>query len=418
MRSFPIRRVTRRLAPASGRFLVAALALGGAASASHAQNTYPEVELSWKRPHFTGREGFSQHLRVQTDRVPGRVVWFRVEAIHHGGATKNDYRVIERWGVGPDRRESGLLWKSLSDDLDDDCESVELRLVAEKPRVIPGEQTGVTVSGQPTRVRIIDDDGAFVDCGWGDVGGAGTSPEGNVGGGPPPPEPAPEPEPEPPPPPPVPPEAAFTVDVPCADGLCRARTGEDVTFTDTSSGTVSRRSWDFYVAAGRAPSAATARYAWSSPGFYEVTLTVSGADHESTASRVFLVEAANPAGTCQADGETICLQDSRYQVRATWRSPEGEALPARVARAGTNDSGLFWFHDAENWEVLVKVLDGCALNGADWVFVASATTLGFDVEVADTVTGEVRRYAMSAGSPAPALTDAAAFPERCRTQVR
>ncbi|MYB20794.1 MAG: PKD domain-containing protein, partial [Holophagales bacterium] len=236
------------------------------------------------------------------------------------------------------------------------------------------------------------------------------------GGAPPPPEPEPEPEP-PPPSPPVPPEAAFTVDVACADGLCRALTGEDVTFTDTSSGTVSRRSWDFYVAAGRAPSAATARYAWSSPGFYEVTLTVSGADHESTASRVFLVEAANPAGTCQADGETICLQDSRYQVRATWRSPEGEVLPARVAHAGTNDSGLLWFHDAENWEVLVKVLDGCALNGADWVFAASATDLGFDLEITDTVSGAVRRYAMSAGSPAPALTDAAAFPERCRTQV-
>ena len=239
------------------------------------------------------------------------------------------------------------------------------------------------------------------------------------GGAPPPPEPEPEPEPEPPPPPsPVPPEAAFTVDVSCADGLCRARTGENVTFTDRSSGTVSRRSWDFYVPTGRAPSAATSRHAWSSPGFYEVTLTVSGANHESTASRVFLVEAADPAGACEPDGETICLRDSRYQVRATWRSAEGEVQPARVAHAGTNDSGLLWFHDAENWEVLVKVLDGCSINGADWVFAASATDLGFDLEITDTVTGEVRRYAMSAGSPAPALTDADAFPERCRPRVR
>ncbi|MYD88213.1 MAG: PKD domain-containing protein [Acidobacteria bacterium] len=212
----------------------------------------------------------------------------------------------------------------------------------------------------------------------------------------------------------MPPKAAFAVDVACADGLCRARTGEDLTFTDTSSGTVSRRSWDFDVAAGRRPSAATARHAWSSPGFYEVTLTVSGADHESTASRVFLVEAADPAGTCEPDGETICLRDSRYQVRATWRSPEGEVLPARVAHAGTNDSGLLWFHDAKNWEVLVKVLDGCALNGADWVFVASATTLGFDVEVTDTVTGEVREYGNEPGRQADAVTDVAAFQDSCR----
>ncbi|MXX74538.1 MAG: hypothetical protein F4Y77_03930, partial [Holophagales bacterium] len=69
-----------------------------------------------------------------------------------------------------------------------------------------------------------------------------------AGGGGPSPAPEPEPEPDPAPPSPaVPPEAAFTADVPCADGLCRARAGEDVTFTDTSSGTVSRRSWDFYV---------------------------------------------------------------------------------------------------------------------------------------------------------------------------
>lgn len=252
-----------------------------------------------------------------------------------------------------------------------------------------------------------------------DVHGYARSSEGNPpggGGAPPPPEPEPEPEPEPPPPPPVPPRAAFTVDVPCADGLCRARTGEQVTFTDTSSGTVARRSWDFYVPEGRSPSAATTRHAWSSPGFYEATLTVRGAGSESTASRVFLVEAADPAGTCEPDGETICLLDSRYQVRATWRSPESALLPARAARGGTNDSGLLWFHDAENWEVLVKVLDGCAINGADWVFAASATTLGVDIEVTDTVTGEVREYGNEAGRQADAVADTSAFADRCVDQ--
>ena len=218
---------------------------------------------------------------------------------------------------------------------------------------------------------------------------------------------------EPDPGPPVPPTAAFTVDAPCADGLCRARTGEAVAFTDTSSGDVSRRSWDFYVPAGRAPSGAVVRHAWSSPGFYEVTLTVSGAGAESTASRVFLVEAANPAGTCEPDGETICLQDSRYQVRATWRGPEGEAQPARVAHAGTNDSGLFSFFDRDNWEALVKVLDGCAINGADWVFAASATTLGLEIAITDTVTGEVRRYGNEPGRQADAVTDTGAFTDRC-----
>ena len=250
------------------------------------------------------------------------------------------------------------------------------------------------------------------DTSWGPPPGSGGPPPGG-GGGPPPPEEPEPPPPPPPPPPPVPPTAAFSVDVPCDDGLCRARTGEDVLFTDTSSGTVSRRSWDFDVATRRAPSAAATRHAWSSPGFYRVTLTVSGAGAESTASRVFLVEAADPAGTCVPDGETICLRDSRYQVRATWRGSEGELLPARAAHAGTNDSGLFWFHDAENWEALVKVLDGCAINGAEWVFVASSTDLGYSIRVTDTATGAEREYHNEPGRSAVGIADAMAFPEAC-----
>ena len=252
-------------------------------------------------------------------------------------------------------------------------------------------------------------DGGDGDRGDGDGGGGG----GGGGGSPAPQPPDPEPPP-PPPPPPVPPRASFTVDVQCPDDLCGALTGQTVTFTDTSSGTVARRSWDFDVVAGRPPAASSVRHAWPMPGFFRVTLTVSGAGSDSTASRVFLIEAGEPAGTCQADAKTRCLQDSRYQVRTTWRHPDGNDLAARVARAGTNDSGLFWFHDAENWEVLVKVLDGCSINGADWLFVASPTDLGFDVVVTDTVTGEVRTYSNEPGTPAPAVTDTGAFKDRCR----
>ncbi len=39
----------------------------------------------------------------------------------------------------------------------------------------------------------------------------------------------------------------------------------------------------------------------------------------------------------------------------------------------TNESGLFWFFDDDNWEMLVKVLDGCGTNGHFWVFLAAAT---------------------------------------------
>ena len=213
----------------------------------------------------------------------------------------------------------------------------------------------------------------------------------------------------------VPPSADFTIDVPCADGLCRALSGETVLFTDTSSGGVARRAWDFDVA-GRAPSGATARHAWRSPGFYRVTLTVSGAGKESSMSRMFLVEAADPAGTCVADGGTICLQDSRYGVAVEYQKPDGESGAGQVVHAGTNDSGLFSFFGRDNWEVLVKVLDGCAVNGRDWVFAASATDLGYVIRVTDTMTGELREFRNEGGRLARAVTDATAFADRCDTQ--
>ena len=92
-----------------------------------------------------------------------------------------------------------------------------------------------------------------------------------------------------------------------------------------------------------------------------------------------------------------------------WRKPDGESGSGSVVHAGTNDSGLFTFFNGENWEILVKVLDGCALNGHVWVYGASTTDLGYSIRVTDTVTGVVKEYGNEPGLPAPAITDATAF---------
>ena len=65
------------------------------------------------------------------------------------------------------------------------------------------------------------------------------------------------------------------------------------------------------------------------------------------------------------------------------------------------------------WEVLLKVLDGCALNGHVWVFGASTTDLGYVIRVTDTATGKVKEYRNEPGTPAAAITDAKAFPDGC-----
>ena len=244
-------------------------------------------------------------------------------------------------------------------------------------------------------------------------GGGGSPPSG--GGGPPPGDDDDDDDPPPPPappPPPRPPTAAFSVEGAACDAeLCRALTGEAVRFEDESAGTVRTRSWEF--GDGRRSRFRAPRHSWSSPGFYEVTLLVSDGETPSTARRVFLVSSAAPAGTCVADGETVCLQDSRYSVTVDWRRSDGESGRGSVVHAGTNDSGLFRFFDRENWEVLVKVLDGCALNGHVWVFGASTTDLGYAIRVTDTVTGTVREYGNEPGTPAAAISDVTALPD-CR----
>ena len=222
----------------------------------------------------------------------------------------------------------------------------------------------------------------------------------------------------PPPPPPTPPGASFEVDAECDRDLCIARTGIPVRFTDTSSGYVRTRRWDF--GDGRQSRSASVAHAWTTPGFYTVTLTVGDGTTVSTGSRVFRVEASNPAGTCRADAWTICLRDSRYRVQASWWTAGDSATdgptpvrPANVVYAGTNETGLLWFVDRENWEILIKVLDGCSINGSVWVFGASTTDLGYLIEVTDTVTGDVREYRNEPGQPAPAITDVTAFRKGC-----
>ena len=264
----------------------------------------------------------------------------------------------------------------------------------------------------------------------GDDDGGGPSPGGPPGGGGPPPDdddddddndgggPTPDDDDDdgdPPPgdpPPSGPPSAAIETDAVCEAGLCRARTGAAVPFRDASTGSVSTRLWDFDD--GAPSRSAAPSHSWASPGFYQVTLTVGDGTVESTDSLTFLVEAAEPAGTCAADDDTRCLRDSRFAVEMEWWTGEDRGGPGKVVPEGTNGSALFhFFEPGDNWEVLIKVLDGCSVNEHVWVYGASATTLGYAIRVTDTVTGAVREYMNEDGRRADAIADSEAFAGVC-----
>ena len=145
-------------------------------------------------------------------------------------------------------------------------------------------------------------------------------------------------------------------------------------------------------------------------------LEVSGISEarRSTDTSVDQFVMASPGmGTCVADDQTMCLLDDRFELTVTGRShsnPVGIPFEGTVAPAGTANSGIFWFFEADNWEMLVKVLDGCAITGHWWVYAAAATDVEYSLDVHDTVTGMTARYSNPLGRLAPAETDVFALP--------
>ncbi|MXW02946.1 MAG: hypothetical protein F4000_16235, partial [Holophagales bacterium] len=85
-------------------------------------------------------------------------------------------------------------------------------------------------------------------------------------------------------------------------------------------------------------------------------------------------------------------------------------VEARVVEVGLgSDMELFYFDTSHDPEVLVKVLDGCAVNGHRWVAVAAATDRQLDVIVQSRTSG-AWQYRAAAGHPSQSRLDTAAFP--------
>lgn len=113
--------------------------------------------------------------------------------------------------------------------------------------------------------------------------------------------------------------------------------------------------------------------------------------------------------TCVADETTLCLGQDRFRVRANWQTEDGQSGAAHGVEL-TGDTGYFWFFAESNVEVVVKVLDGCALNQRHWVFAGGLTNVRVELTVTDTASGLPKTYVNSQGSRFQPIQDTGAFP--------
>lgn len=129
-----------------------------------------------------------------------------------------------------------------------------------------------------------------------------------------------------------------------------------------------------------------------------------------TSSATLEVTDDDGEGGCIQDESTLCLTAAeRFRVRVEFRTAQDETGVGMVIPFAPVDSGLFWFFDPDNAEILVKVLDACGINQHYWVFTAASTDVEYTLTVTDTEADLSQTYFNALGERAAAVTDTVAF---------
>lgn len=108
------------------------------------------------------------------------------------------------------------------------------------------------------------------------------------------------------------------------------------------------------------------------------------------------------------DARSLYLGGNRFVVTATWISPNGSGDAHGVPM--TSDTGYFWFTDAANVELVVKVLDGCGVNNHRWVFAGGLTNDNVVLTVTDSQTQQSHQYVNAQGTAFQPVQDTGTFP--------
>lgn len=125
-----------------------------------------------------------------------------------------------------------------------------------------------------------------------------------------------------------------------------------------------------------------------------------------------------PVAECTPSDTVLCVDDlpgdRRFEVTISYDTVlgggrAGDATVADLTCAGVTKGAVFSFFDPDNPEALVKILNGCAVNGYYWVFAGATTTVGFELTVRDTLTGAIRTWINTDQTEVTPLVDTTVF---------
>jgi hypothetical protein len=193
--------------------------------------------------------------------------------------------------------------------------------------------------------------------------------------------------------------------------------GGDASWAYSPKGLINEvRLWNVARTQAEIQSTINVHLSTAQPGLVAVWLMGSGHDavggHDGVLSGDLPPILAPPAiSNCgSSSASALCLQ-GKFFISITERvGAPGTASTQAAVQTFDANSGVFSFFDPTDWEVLVKVINGCVLSNTWWVFTASATNVRYQMDVTDVQSGVTKIYFNYPGPPAPALTDTNAFP--------
>ncbi|MCY3963969.1 MAG: fibronectin type III domain-containing protein [Acidobacteria bacterium] len=133
----------------------------------------------------------------------------------------------------------------------------------------------------------------------------------------------------------------------------------------------------------------------------------------SSYSEEFSVTTGSYTGPCRPGGQYLCLRDGRFELRADWSNPDlaGDFGSGAAATVDVSDeSGLFWFFDPDNIELVAKVLDGSPLNGYFWMYFGALSDVEYWLTLRDTAAGGLQRTYHNPPKEICGQSDVRAFP--------